>query len=162
MKAIFNLVAAGCLLGAVPLAQACGGKYCATGGASYFKEMDKNGDGTISKKEFDAFHSQHFKDMDANKDGKVSQDEMGAMRGRMADRGPGMFEQRFDETDINDDGALSRDEAEIGMPMLFANFDEYDANKDGKISKDEVAARMRHMHGQMRDKCDTGMKSEQK
>ena len=163
MKTVFKLIVAGCLVGAVPLAQACGGKYCASCGGAYFKEMDKNGDGAISKKEFDAFHSQHFKDMDANKDGKISQDEMGAIHGGMAGKGPMLFDERFDETDINHDGALSRDEAEIGMPMLFAHFDEYDTNKDGKISKDEVAVRMQQMHEKMGDKCDTGMmKREQK
>lgn len=163
MKAIFKLIVAGCLIGAAPLAQACGGKYCGECGGAFFKNMDKNGDGAISKKEFDAFHSQHFKDMDANKDGKVSQDEMGAIHGKMMGKEPMMFDQRFEESDINHDGALSKDEAEIGMPMLFAHFDEYDANKDGKISKDEVAASMQQMHEKMRDKCDTGMmKREQK
>ena len=162
MKALSGLIVAGCLACAAPLALAYDGKYCATYGGS-FKKMDKNGDGAISKKEFDAFHNEHFRDMDANKDGKISQDEMGALHGRMAGKGPMMFDQRFDETDINHDGALSRDEAEIGMPMIFAHFDEYDANKDGKISKDEVVERMKQMHGKMRDKCDPGMmKPEQK
>lgn len=162
MKALSGLIVAGCLACATPLALACDGKHCATYGAN-FKEMDKNGDGAISKKEFDAFHSRHFRDMDANKDGKIGQDEMGGLHGQMMGKRPMMFDQRFDETDINDDGALSKDEAEIGMPMLFAHFDEYDANKDGKISKDEVAAGMKQMHEKMRDKCDTGMmKREQK
>jgi Ca2+-binding EF-hand superfamily protein len=156
MKALSRLIVAGCLVCAAPLALACDGKYCATYGGAYFKNMDKNGDGAISRKEFDAFHKQHFKDMDANKDGKISQDEMGASHGRMAGKGPMMFDQRFDETDINHDGALSRDEAEIGMPMIFAHFDEYDANKDGKVSKDEVVSSMKQMHEKMRDKCDTG------
>ena len=163
MKALSGLIVAGCLACAAPLALACDGKYCATYGGANFKEMDKNGDGAINRKEFDAFHSQRFKDMDANKDGKISQDEMEGLRGKMMGKGPMMFDRRFEETDINHDGALSKDEAEIGMPMIFAHFDEYDANKDGKISRDEVAARMQQMHGQMRDKCDTGMmKPEQK
>jgi Ca2+-binding EF-hand superfamily protein len=164
MKALTGLIVAGCLACAAPLAQACDGKYCATYGGVHMKDMDKNGDGAISKKEFDAFHGQRFKDMDANKDGKVSQDEMGALHGKMMEKArPMMFEERFEEVDINHDGALSKDEAEIGMPMIFAHFDEYDANKDGKISKDEVAARMQQMHEKMRDKCDPGMmKREQK
>ena len=156
MKALSKLILAGCLLCAAPLVQACDAKNCGGCGGGYFNKMDKNNDGAISKKEFDAFHSEHFKDMDSNKDGKISQDEMGASHGRMAGKGPMMFDQRFDETDINHDGALSRDEAEIGMPMIFAHFDEYDANKDGKVSKDEVVSSMKQMHEKMRDKCDTG------
>lgn len=157
MKALSKLIVAGCLVCAAPLVQACDAKYCGGCGGGYFKNMDTNNDGAISRKEFDAFHSQHFKDMDSNKDGKISQDEMEGLHGRMMGKGPMMFDQRFDETDINHDGALSKDEAEIGMPMIFAHFDEYDANKDGKVSKDEVAASMKQMHEKMRDKCDTGM-----
>jgi Ca2+-binding EF-hand superfamily protein len=168
MKAISTLIVAGCLLGAAPLAQACGMKHGGACGGVHLKEMDTNGDGAISKKEFNAFHDARFKDLDGNKDGKISQDEMGAMHGGMRGKGPMMggglmFDQRFAEVDVNGDGALSKDEAEIGMPMLFSNFDAYDTNKDGKITRDEIAASMKQMHEKMNDKCDPKMmKREQK
>lgn len=169
MKALSTLIVAAGLVCAVPLAQACGMKPCGTCGGMHFKEMDKNGDGAVSKKEFEVFHNERFKELDSNKDGKLAQDEMGGgMRGGMGPKGPMMggglmFEQRFKEVDVNNDGMLSKDEAEIGMPMAFANFDEYDSNKDGKLSMDEMTAGMKQMHQNMRDKCDTGrMKSDGK
>ncbi len=157
MKAFSKLIVAGCLLCAAPLVQACDVKHRGECAGGMFKEMDKNGDGAISKKEFDAFHSAHFKELDTNKDGKITQDELDAVHDKMMERGKERFQDRFDATDINHDGALSKDEAEIGMPMLFAHFDEIDTNKDGKISKEEVAAYMKTMHERMPGKHGAGM-----
>ncbi|HLP98456.1 MAG TPA: hypothetical protein VK149_08425 [Sideroxyarcus sp.] len=142
-KIIGSLFVASGLFAFATAASACEGMHhgsgdaCPTGG-KFIKEMDKNGDGTISKKEFDAFHGERFKELDANKDGKISADEMEAPHKMMMEKGRDIFEKRYDESDINHDGALSKDEAEIGMPMLFSRFDEADANKDGKVSKDEI------------------------
>lgn len=142
-KIIGSLFVASGLFAFATTASACEGMHhgskdaCPTGG-KFIKEMDKNGDGAISKKEFDAFHSERFKELDTNKDGKISADEMQAQHNEMMEKGRDIFEKRFDESDINHDGALSKDEAEIGMPMLFSHFDETDANKDGKVSKDEI------------------------
>ncbi len=152
MKAFSTLIVAGCLVCAAPLAQACDVKHRGECAGGMFKEMDKNGDGAVSKKEFDAFHSAHFKEMDTNHDGKITQDEMDAVHQKMMEQGKARFNQRFDESDINHDGVLSKDEAEIGMPMLFAHFDEIDANKDGKISKEELAQSMKQMHEKMHEK----------
>ncbi len=156
MKA-FPLIVAGCLLGAAPLAQACDPMHCPSHGGVSFQEMDKNGDGAVSKKEFDAFYNARFKELDANRDGKISADEMGAVDRNKMGKSDVNFEHRFDEVDINGDGVLSRDEAEIGMPMIFARFDEFDTNKDGKISKDEMATGMKKMHENMQEKCREGM-----
>jgi Ca2+-binding EF-hand superfamily protein len=156
MKVFSKLILAGSLACAAPLVQACDVKHHGECGGSMFKEMDKNGDGAISKKEFDAYHSAQFKKLDLNHDGKITPEEMDAMHEKMADKcdvksdkGHEGFDERFDETDINHDGALSKDEAEIGMPMLFKHFDEIDANKDGKITKEEVADSMKKMHEHM-------------
>ena len=153
MKAFSTLVVTGCLLFAAPLVQACDAKHRGgDGGGKCLHEMDKDGDGAVSRKEFDAFHAEHFKEMDTNKDGKITQDEMDAMHKKMMEGARGRFEKRFDESDINHDGALSKDEAEIGMPMLFAHFDEIDTNKDGRISREEMAESMKKMHGKMHGK----------
>lgn len=150
MKGFTGLMATACLLCAAPLAQACGGMHHGGGySVDIFKEMDKNGDGKVSKNEFDAYHRAYFKEMDSNHDGNISRAEMDAVHGKLADKCDTAFGRRFDEVDINGDGRLSKDEAEIGMPMIFAHFDEFDANRDGKLSKDEIAAGMLDLHKHM-------------
>lgn len=154
MKKISTTIIAFGLLCAAPLAMACGMKGGPQGGWMQ-EQMDSNKDGVVSKKEYDAFHSDHFKQLDANKDGKVSQDEMDAFHKKMWDKCKPQYryEDRFKEVDVDGDGKLSKDEAEIGMPMVFAHFDDTDTDKDGKISKDELDAGMKPMHEKMRDKC---------
>ena len=155
MKAFSKLFVAACLLCAAPLVLACDPKHRGECDGEMFKQMDKNGDGAISKKEFEAFHNALFKEMDANKDGKLTPEEMDAEHhSKMQEPCEVSFDQRFDESDINHDGALSKDEAEIGMPMLFAHFDELDTNKDGKISKEELAASVKKMHEKMHGRHD--------
>jgi Ca2+-binding EF-hand superfamily protein len=166
------MIMAGCLALAAPLAAACDMGHEGGFGGHSLKDMDKNGDGVVSKKEFDAFHNEHFKELDANHDGKITQEEMDAGHTKMADKckvkmkdkcdvkgekAPQSFDDRFDEVDINHDGGLNKDEAEIGMPMLFKHFDEIDTNKDGKISKDEVAEYMKKLHEKMHGKPGEGM-----
>jgi Ca2+-binding EF-hand superfamily protein len=152
MNAFSKLIMAGCLVCAVPLVHACDMGKEDTAEGMLFKEMDKNGDGVISKQEFDAFHSAHFKEMDANHDGKITREEMDAAHKKMMEKCDVRPDARFDEVDINHDGLLSKDEAEIGMPMVFKHFDEIDSNKDGKISKDELNDYMKKMHEKMHGK----------
>jgi Ca2+-binding EF-hand superfamily protein len=150
MKIIPKLMLAACLLGAAPLVLACNGKPCAKCGM--LKQMDKNGAGAVSKKEFNAFHETRFKEIDANKDGKLGDDELGAPRGNMAGMGQ-MMDAHFDAADVDHDGGLSKTEA-AQMPMVSANFDELDANKDGKVSKEELPNRSPMMGGAMGDNCE--------
>ena len=46
--------------------------------AKSFKMMDKDGDGSVTKKEFDGRHQEMWTGMDANKDGKVTEEEIKA------------------------------------------------------------------------------------
>lgn len=159
MKAFSTLIVAGSLVCVAPLAQACDMKGCPQGGRM-MEQMDQNKDGSISKKEYDSFHSGHFKDMDANNDGKVTQAEMDGLHKKMMDKcdvsSEQRFNARFDEVDINNDGLLSKDEAETGMPMLSTHFDDNDTDKDGKISKEEMNASMKKMHEKMQEKHKNG------
>ena len=48
--------------------------------AKHFSMMDKDGDGAISKKEFDAKKAEKWTAMDADKNGKVTMEEMKAYK----------------------------------------------------------------------------------
>lgn len=108
----------------------------------HFKEMDANGDGTISKAEFDDFHTKHFQEIDADKDGKLTREEM---REGHKEKREQAKDGRFDEVDADHDGVLSREEAKKMPRMTTKRFDKMDANKDGKLSREEMEASMEKM-----------------
>ena len=116
-----------------------------------FKTVDTNGDGAISKAEFNAYYAKHnarhFKEVDINKDGKITPDEM--QGGRRQDMGHSdgttHLDQRFNAADANHDGGLNKAEANE-MPMLNAYFDQVDANKDGKVTRQEYFDAMPLLH----------------
>ena len=89
-------------------------KYAKSGkrGEARFKKLDTDGNGTLSKEEFDAGMSKHhakrfqkrqarmMEHLDANKDGKITQDEMGThLQDRMMAR-----------LDADGDGRISKKE----------------------------------------------------
>ena len=159
-KTISYLAIASCFVLGVSLAQAgspekCGpmhdgqmhGQMHGQMEDKMFKGADADGDGAISKAEFDAFHAIRFKEMDANGDGRITPDEMKSAHMQMLEKGK---DKRFDEADANHDGALSREETEK-MPMMSRRFEEIDANHDGKVTREEMDAVMEKRR-YMRDK----------
>jgi hypothetical protein len=113
-----------------------------------FGKIDTNGDGAISRKEFNAFNAKHFKELDANKDGKLTLEELQGGHKPPMGHGDGTthLDQRFNAADANHDGFLDREEAK-NMPMLSQYFDEVDANKDGKVTRQEYFDAMPLLHG---------------
>jgi len=163
-KAIATLAAVSCFALGAGLAQA-EGDHCDTlmhtsqlhgeMTESTFRELDTNGDGVISKKEFNAFNAKHFKELDTNKDGKLTLQELQggyghvagyADSGTMHSDGTTHLDQRFNAADANHDGGLDREEAK-NMPMLSQYFDEIDTNKDGKVTRQEYFDAMPLLHG---------------
>lgn len=140
-KLISSIIVASCTVIAASSALACDPMNKSKPCGKHFAEMDTNKDGTISKKEFDAFHNKHFKELDANHDGKVTQEEMQAAHPMMHEHGDALISKRFEAADTNHDGVLTREEAK-DMPMLSQHFDEIDTNKDGKVTPEELKAMM--------------------
>jgi hypothetical protein len=155
-KIISYLVVASSLLISVNLAKAEGeardeymqGQHHGQMDGMMFNKLDTNGDGFISRKEFNAFNAKHFKELDINKDGKLTLEELqgGHRQGMGHGDGTTHLDQRFNAADVNHDGGLDREEAK-NMPMLSMYFDEVDANKDGKVTRQEYFDAMPLLHG---------------
>jgi hypothetical protein len=95
-------------------------------------QADANGDGVLTRQEFDAGRDAMFARLDADNDGQISREEMRARHhGRRGGRG-GMHSLRG--ADANNDGNITREEF-LARPI--EHFDRMDANNDGVISADE-------------------------
>ena len=115
-----------------------------------FKQMDRNGDGVLSKEDRPKGagpragqehrrgpgHAQGrdrlpigamLKEADKNGDGKITLEELKAVR-------PQATEERFKHMDLNGDGVLSKED----LPPLMAMLKKADANQDGKITFEEL------------------------
>jgi len=113
-----------------------------------FNAVDGNGDGIISKVEFDAFNTRHFDGLDDNKDGQLTPQEM--MRNHKPPQshsnGTAHLNRRFAAADADHDGGLDKNEARH-MPMLTRFFSQVDANKNGKVTRQEYYEAMPLLHG---------------
>lgn len=102
----------------------------AVAGAARFKAMDKDGDGKLSKDEFEG-PKPLFPQIDADKDGFISQQEAT----RFVAAGGGNLQQRLQAMDKNGDSKVSEEEF-TGPRPLFARLD---TDKDGFVTKEEAA-----------------------
>jgi hypothetical protein len=119
------------------------------GEGEFFKRLDTNHDGVISKDEAAGAEriAKSFDTLDADHDGMITQDEMRAAAEARREEMKAEVAARFKAADKNADGLLSKDEATAGMPMVARRFDQLDTNKDGQLSPEELAAARHRMGG---------------
>lgn len=97
--------------------------------AGALARADGNGDGRVTRSEFQALRALGFERLDANRDGALNAEERGAARGRM--RG------QLARADRNGDGVVT--EAEF-LNQPARAFDRFDANNDEALDGEELAA----------------------
>ncbi|MGD9967430.1 MAG: hypothetical protein AB7T59_12970 [Hyphomonadaceae bacterium] len=111
---------------------------------------DSNGDGVLTRAEFDAGRDGMFARLDADNNGQLTREEMRAQRGEHGPRGMrghrGGGMHMLARADANNDGNITRDEF-LARPI--EHFARLDANNDGVISADE-----RPRHGEHGDHGD--------
>lgn len=96
---------------------------------------DVDGDGRITRSEFQALRGLGFERLDANGDDQLSAEERAAAQGPMA--------RQLGRADANGDGVVTATEF-LNQPARA--FDRFDANNDGVLDADELDA----MRGAMR------------
>ena len=107
---------------------------------SWWKRVDTDGDGTVSRAEAEANAprlARDFDKIDVDGDGKITREELEG-------RGKAGMEQRRKEwwakVDADHDGSIDKQEAAANAPRLARDFDKMDANGDGKITAEELQA----------------------
>lgn len=83
--------------------------------------LDKDGDGAVSKSEFDTFSGFAFQTMDTNKDGSLSMDEIDNH----------LIGDAFKILDDNGDGTVSKEEF---LNQMNEDFNAADENSDGVLN----------------------------
>jgi Ca2+-binding EF-hand superfamily protein len=101
--------------------------------------LDSDGDGTVSRSEFDAGGASRFTESDTDGDGQLSAEELEAaherMREQMRSERAGRHQDRvLARFDADDNGLVSREEFDAARAGLF---EQLDADGDGVVRQDE-------------------------
>ena len=133
------------------------------GGSVSFEQLDADGNGEISKEEFDARYSAWIKAADANGDGMLQKEELEAY---IMEQARAMIEKKsesmFNRLDSDGDGTVSDAELQEKMGKSRKDdrmFDWLDSDDSGSVSAEEFESASEKMEGR-RDGRKKGRKSE--
>ncbi|MGV6850409.1 MAG: EF-hand domain-containing protein [Marinibacterium sp.] len=146
-----TLVLAGTLMAAITATSAAyaagpGGHGMRGHAPVSFEQIDTDGNGEVSRAEFQAFGEARFAAVDTDGDGFLSGDELAA---RGQERAASRIERMMQRADANQDGKLSLEEMRNAVPRRQALFETLDVDKSGGLTRDELAAGRkgpRHKH----------------
>lgn len=122
-----------------------------------FREIDKDGDGTIAREEYVAFGRLIFDKLDGDRDGRISRAEFEeALTGGPPLPPPQPSEEAelralFDRIDQNRDGFIAQSELDAARNDEFARLD---ANGDGRLTREEYLAGRGRAAGRRFDELD--------
>ncbi|TVR78836.1 MAG: EF-hand domain-containing protein [Rhodospirillales bacterium] len=118
-----------------------------------FDRFDIDGDGTITRAEFEGVHAERFEAADTDGDGTISLEEWLASRPAMGWR-TDRAEAAFHRLDRAGDGVVTREDFDA---MTSWRFDRLDRAGDGVVTRDEAVQVMAEMRGRgMKDKRGMG------
>lgn len=79
-----------------------------------------------------------FSQMDADGNGSISKTEFQNFTLTRLARQKAAFDEAFGKADANNDGKISKAESAAANPQLAANFDRIDGNGDGFVTAEEI------------------------
>ncbi len=96
------------------------------------QHLDSDGDGQITKEEFDTGRGERFNSIDTDSNGSLSIGEMDQMREAKREK---MRQSRFERMDQDNSGAVTEEEFNIHGLDMFSGMD---ADQNGVVSQSEI------------------------
>lgn len=110
----------------------CGAAAAQTPLGDWFARRDANGDGYLTRAEWQAAREVRLQQIDTNGDGAISREEFLAYEARRAEA---RADRLFRRLDLDGDGVISTAEREAALARRFQRVD---SDGDGRISREEL------------------------
>lgn len=120
-----------------------GGRRGGAGAEHRFEQLDRDGNGSISRAEFDAAHAGRAENRAERRENR--QERRAERQAQRGQRGLALRPRAFERLDVNRDSRLSLAEAQAGAMARFARLD---ANRDGTLTREERRAARERMRAE--------------